>query len=130
MVDLAPQLRLLQSACLTITHAGLNTVLECLACGVPMLCLPVTNDQPGVAQRVKWLGLGKALPANRVNPQRLRQQLQALMADDEIRQNVFSRQRELSQLDGCSLAADIIEKALGQPPRTMASTSDTIQRID
>jgi len=35
-----------------ITHAGLNTVLEALAQGVPQVAIPVTNDQPGVAARI------------------------------------------------------------------------------
>jgi MGT family glycosyltransferase len=49
VVKFAPQLELLEQAALCITHAGLNTVLESLACGVPMVAIPITNDQPGVA---------------------------------------------------------------------------------
>lgn len=45
-----PQLGPLQQAVAAVTHAGLNTVLECLALGVPMVWIPVTNDQPGVAR--------------------------------------------------------------------------------
>ena len=48
-VTYAPQLELLRRAALCITHAGLNTALESLAAGVPMVAIPVTNDQPGVA---------------------------------------------------------------------------------
>lgn len=54
VVGFAPQLALLQRAALTITHAGLNTVLESLRCGVPMVAIPIANDQPGVAARVAW----------------------------------------------------------------------------
>ena len=32
---------------LTVTHAGLNTVLESLARGVPQVAIPVSYDQPG-----------------------------------------------------------------------------------
>ncbi|MFO5492781.1 MAG: glycosyltransferase, partial [Cuspidothrix sp.] len=49
VVRYAPQLQLLQKADLTITHAGLNTTLECLTNGVPMVAIPIANDQPGVA---------------------------------------------------------------------------------
>ena len=42
-VGYAPQLELLQKASLCITHAGLNTALESIAHGVPMLAIPITN---------------------------------------------------------------------------------------
>ncbi|MEO0376017.1 MAG: glycosyltransferase, partial [Cyanobacteria bacterium P01_A01_bin.17] len=58
VVGYAPQLELLQRATLTITHAGMNTVLESLSNGVPMVAIPITNDQPGVAARVAWSGAG------------------------------------------------------------------------
>jgi zeaxanthin glucosyltransferase len=37
----APQIELLKRAILCITHAGLNTTLEALAQGVPMVAIPV-----------------------------------------------------------------------------------------
>jgi zeaxanthin glucosyltransferase len=58
VVGFAQQLELLQRAALTITHAGLNTVLESLRCGVPVVAIPIANDQPGVAARVAWSGCG------------------------------------------------------------------------
>ena len=49
VVRAAPQIDLLKRAALSITHAGLNTALEALAQGVPMVAIPVGFDQPGVA---------------------------------------------------------------------------------
>ncbi|MGK7953532.1 MAG: glycosyltransferase [Xenococcaceae cyanobacterium] len=45
VVKYAPQLELLQKTSLNITHAGLNTTLESLSYGVPMVAIPVTDDQ-------------------------------------------------------------------------------------
>ncbi|MBV8216522.1 MAG: hypothetical protein JOZ08_25170 [Verrucomicrobia bacterium] len=42
IVQRAPQLELLKLASVCITHAGLNTVLESLAQGVPQVAIPVT----------------------------------------------------------------------------------------
>ena len=52
VVDYAPQLELLKRAALTITHAGMNTTLESLSNAVPMVAIPITNDQPGIAARI------------------------------------------------------------------------------
>ncbi len=52
VVEYAPQLELLKQATLMVTHAGMNTTMECLKNGVPMVAIPVTNDQPGVAARI------------------------------------------------------------------------------
>ena len=63
-VKYAPQLELLKRASVCITHAGLNTVLEALAQGVPQVAIPVTNDQPGVAARIADKKTGLVLPLN------------------------------------------------------------------
>ncbi|WLT39734.1 hypothetical protein NON20_10065 [Synechocystis sp. B12] len=62
VVNYAPQLELLQRTALTITHAGLNTTLECLNNAVPMVAIPIANDQPGVAARIAWAGVGNLFP--------------------------------------------------------------------
>jgi hypothetical protein len=62
MLGFAPQLELLRRASLTITHAGMNTVLESLAEGVPMVAIPIANDQPGMGARLAWSGSGAVVP--------------------------------------------------------------------
>ena len=66
VVKFAPQLELLEQAALCITHAGLNTALESLAWGVPMVAIPITNDQPGVAARITWCGVGEFVTPRRL----------------------------------------------------------------
>jgi UDP-N-acetylglucosamine:LPS N-acetylglucosamine transferase len=44
-----------------VTHAGLGSVVAALAHGVPMVCLPLTREQPENAQAVVRLGAGRAL---------------------------------------------------------------------
>src|SRR6267142_919007 len=52
IVKRTPQLELLKRTSVCITHAGLNTVLESLAQGVPQIAIPIAADQPGVAARI------------------------------------------------------------------------------
>lgn len=111
VVEKAPQLRLLARARLAITHAGLNTALECVARGVPMICLPVTNDQPGVAMRVERLGLGTVLPAGRVTVARLRRPLVRMLSDRSSLDRARLYRERLAGQHGPSLAANIVEQA-------------------
>ena len=71
----APQLELLEKASLTVTHGGLNTVLDSLSCGVPMIVVPLTYEQPAIARRVASIGAGKVLPLSGVTSQRLRTEM-------------------------------------------------------
>ena len=120
VVEMAPQLRLLEKASLVITHAGLNTALECLAHGVPMLCIPVTNDQPGVAKRIEWLGAGRLIPARRVTPAIIRRELQCLLKEPAYQQQAALAAEKIQRAGGLSRAAELIERAFlhnGRVPR-------------
>jgi MGT family glycosyltransferase len=68
VVSYAPQIEVLKRSSLCITHAGLNTVLESLSNGVPMLALPITNDQPGVAARIANKKVGVVLSPDQASP--------------------------------------------------------------
>jgi zeaxanthin glucosyltransferase len=67
----APQLELLKGASVCITQAGLNTVLEALAHGVPQVAIPITVDQPGVAARVAEKKTGLVVSLKELTPARL-----------------------------------------------------------
>src|SRR5260221_7227772 len=71
IVKRAPQLDLLKEASVCITHAGLNTVLESLAQGVPQVAIPVTFDQPGVAARVAEKQTGVVTSLDKLTPNHL-----------------------------------------------------------
>jgi MGT family glycosyltransferase len=111
VVPFAPQLALLERAALTITHAGLNTVLESLARGVPMVAIPITNDQPGVARRLEWLGLAEVVLPRQMTVERVRQAVERVLGDPVFRERARERSREIANLDGLNRAADIVEKA-------------------
>ena len=110
VVKYAPQLELLQKATLNITHAGLNTTLESLSYGVPMVAIPVTDDQPGVAARIAWTGAGECIPLNSFDDDRLRKTVELVLTKESYKQNALKLQRAIENTKGVSCAADIIEK--------------------
>jgi MGT family glycosyltransferase len=112
VVPFAPQLALLDRAALTITHAGLNTALESLSHGLPMVAIPITNDQPGVASRLVWLGVGEMVLPQRLTSARLRAALEKVLRDPRYRENARRRQAEIAAMNGVARAADLVEKAI------------------
>ena len=52
---------------LVITHAGHGTVLRALACGVPLLCIPIGRDQADNSVKVEMQGCGIKL-SRHANP--------------------------------------------------------------
>ena len=119
VVPFAPQLELLRRAALTITHAGLNTALESLAQGVPMVAIPITNDQPGVASRLEWLGVARIVPPARLTAHRLRASVRTVLDEPYYRARARQWKLTLASIEGLGLAADIVESAIkgGQPVR-------------
>ena len=117
VVGVAPQLQLLARAALTITHAGLNTVLESLAQGVPLVAIPIANDQPGVAARVAWSGTGAVVPLKRLTEARLRQAIEQVLGDDGFRRHAERLQASIQRAGGVARAADLVEQAIrtGRP---------------
>ncbi len=112
VVRYAPQLEILKRTALVITHAGINTVLESLSEGVPMVTIPLGNDQPGMAARVKARGAGVVVPRRRLSAARLRKAVLLVLQEPRYREAAQALQRAIQQLDGPGRAADLIEQAL------------------
>ena len=107
----APQLELLQKASLTITHAGLNTVMESLAAGVPLVAIPITNDQPGAAARLEWIGAGIRIVPGRLSVDRLKSAIESVMSTPSYRANAVLQGQAIARSGGVRHAADVIETA-------------------
>ena len=121
VVRYAPQLELLQRAAAVITHAGLNTVLESLAEGVPMVAIPQGNDQPGVAARIAAKGAGIVIPNRKLTVPRLRSAIRSVLEDNKYRAAARALQNEMRKIDALETAADIIETKLKLRPLPMAA---------
>ncbi|MEM1308593.1 MAG: glycosyltransferase [Cyanobacteria bacterium P01_H01_bin.153] len=117
VVGYAPQVELLSKATLTITHAGMNTVLESLSNGVPMVAIPITNDQPGVAARIAWTGTGEFIAPRALTAAKLHRKIHQVLTQPSYRQRAQRLQRAIRATRGPQQAADIIEQVIstGRP---------------
>jgi len=113
IVNQAPQLELLKRASVCITHAGLNTVLESLAQGVPQLAIPVTFEQPGIAARIAAKKTGVTMPFADLTSKHLSTLLDEVLNCSIYRENARKFQEIISKIDGLALAANIVERCFG-----------------
>jgi zeaxanthin glucosyltransferase len=111
-VPYAPQLELLKRASLAITHAGLNTTLEALSQGVPLVAIPITNDQPAVAARIVWTGVGQKIDPAQLTVASLRGSIEQVLKDPNYRYNALRLKRAIDRSGGVKLAAEIVEKTI------------------
>ena len=122
VTDFADQACVLRQAQAVITHGGLNTVMDAIASGTPMLTMPLAFDQPGVAARVVYHGLGRR--ASRfAGVATLTGHLEALLHDSGYRQRLAALQPQLQQAGGASRAAQIVEQALGAKRPVLAGAA-------
>jgi UDP:flavonoid glycosyltransferase YjiC (YdhE family) len=61
LATFVPHAAVLPSAAVVVTQCGLNTVTKALLHGVPLVCIPLTADQPDNAARVVARGAGVRL---------------------------------------------------------------------
>lgn len=112
VVGYAPQMEVLAKARLTLTHAGLNTVLDSLACGVPLVAIPITYEQPAIASRIRWTGTGETLSLRGLRVSTLRQTIQRVLDDSGYVSQARRIQQAIVEAGGVNTAADIVERSV------------------
>jgi zeaxanthin glucosyltransferase len=108
----APQLELIKRAVSVITHGGLNTALETLMEGKPMIAIPRSFDQPAVATRLERLRVAEVLRIDGLSAKQIRVALAKVLTDPSYRQAAERTQAKIRSARGLARAADIIEELL------------------
>lgn len=121
VVRTAPQIELLKRATLCVTHAGLNTVLECLAQGVPMVAIPNAYDQPGVAARIAYHGVGEFIDLENVTAERLAELFQTVLRNPNYANQARHFREVIAKTRGLDVAADVIDRAFRRTQRHSTS---------
>jgi MGT family glycosyltransferase len=104
-----PQLSVLERASVFVTHAGVNSAMESLFYGVPMVAIPqATVDQAITARLIAEKRLGVALSKHEVTPERLHEAVEYVANDEGIGQNVKRLQRLTRDAGGHQRAAAAI----------------------
>ncbi|WP_110669151.1 glycosyltransferase [Salinicola halophilus] len=127
VTDFADQRATLAQADAVVTHGGLNTVIDAIAADTPILVIPLAFDQPGVAARVAYHGIGERL-SRFASHRRIARTLATLLDAPACldvsngRQRMAALRHSLEDAGGAAYAATLVERAIatGRP-----QTNDT-----
>lgn len=100
------QMAVLQKADVFISHCGMNSVNESLYFGVPLVMLPQTSEQKGVATRVAQLGAGVKL--EKTDAVSILNAVNNVLVDNSYRQNAATIAKGFQRCSGAKGAADKI----------------------
>lgn len=100
------QIAVLQQADVFLSHCGMNSVNESLYFGVPLIMLPQTSEQGGVAERVRQMGAGVKL--KKTDRASILDAVNNVLSDSAYRQNAVSIADGFKRLAGAKGAADKI----------------------
>ncbi|HEU5431062.1 MAG TPA: macrolide family glycosyltransferase [Thermomicrobiales bacterium] len=105
-----PQLAVLRQSDVFVSHGGMNSTMESLRLGVPLVVAPRMADQFRNAERVQELGLGRSLAHVEQTPATLLAAIDAVLADDAYRQRVAAMQIEMVAAGGATAAVDAVHE--------------------
>jgi len=103
---------ILPFADVAVSQGGMQTTLECLYHGVPVVAVPSMPFNSEVAFRLTELGVGGHVPGRGMTPLALRMAVDTASMDDAIRSRVSRMQDHLKRNRGAELASDAIEEFL------------------
>jgi zeaxanthin glucosyltransferase len=108
----APQLELIKMASIVINHAGINTVLETLMEGKPMIVIPITHDQPALAARLSWRRVAEVIPERSLSARALRSAVCRVLNDSSYSDAARAIKDKIQAGHGLERAVEVIERCL------------------
>jgi len=105
------QIAVLEQADVFLSHCGMNSVSESLYFGVPLVMLPQTAEQKGVAERVKQLGAGLML--DKTDAPAILNAIGAALRDPVYKKNAAAIGEGFRRCSGAKGAAEKILQVCG-----------------
>lgn len=104
-----PQPVVLAHAQAFVSHTGMNSTMEALYHGVPIVSVPQMPEQALNGRRVQELGCGRQLDPETLTAEQLRQAVEELVGDPAVRANLDRVSREVRACGGAAEGADALE---------------------
>ncbi|TWF95972.1 macrolide family glycosyltransferase [Saccharopolyspora dendranthemae] len=104
-----PQPAVLRHAEAFVSHTGMNSTMESLHSGVPLIAVPQMPEQSANAARAEELGLGVKLDPETVTAAELRAAVDRMSSDPDVRSNLDRMRDVLRSTGGAPAGADAME---------------------
>jgi len=126
-----PLLRLLDRASAFISHAGVNSIVEALERGVPMVLAPAAVDQRDAAERVVRAGAGLRIDRRRADADTIRSSVRRVLDAPNIRRDAERVAADFAKCDAPTTGADLVERLAetGQPVLRPPNSPPTIYAV-
>jgi MGT family glycosyltransferase len=113
LLPFVPQLDLFPRVDAVVCHAGHNTAMGALSFGIPLVCAPITLDQPITTGQVVQAGAGRRLSFGRAKAPEIREAIRAVLHDPSYRAAAERIGASLRAAGGAPAAADRLEALAG-----------------
>jgi MGT family glycosyltransferase len=106
--NFVPQLEVLKRTSVFISHGGFNSVSEALYHGVPVIAIPMVNDQHMVAKHLTRVGAGLALKMADIAKPVLKDAVERVLSDSSFKEAADRISWTFRSAGGYERAADYI----------------------
>jgi len=93
-----------------------------------MVAIPVGFDQPGIAARIVYHGVGKSIPVASMNKEDLSGAIQEVLENPRYRDAARRFQRTIAQSHGLDRAADVLERAFQSVDQSRETSNSRARR--
>ena len=105
------QIAVMEQADVFVSHCGMNSASESLYFGVPLVMIPQTSEQKGVAERVYQLGAGRKL--SKTDARSILDGINAVLSHANYRESAATISQGFRRCPGVRGAADKILQVCG-----------------
>lgn len=106
-----------------LTHCGLNSIMACLALGIPMVAVPLTADQPRNAARLAALGAAVVIEPSERSPEALRAATWEVLTNPTYRATARRLRDEIGALPGSEHGVLLLERLARERQAIPAGTA-------
>lgn len=104
-----PQQVLLPHCAAVVTHGGYGTLCAALSAGLPVVCVPISADQPMNSGRCAGLGVGVVIPPDDRTPGAIRHATRAVLDDHRHRRAAERVAGDSKRQPGLDHVLDLLE---------------------